>query len=240
MAIIGLIPARGGSKGIPRKNIAPCAGRPLLAYTAEAALAAKCLDRVMLSTDDAGIASVGRKYGLEVPFLRPAKLATDKADSLSVIVHALDWLESQGDAVDAIVLLQPTSPLRTAHHIREAVNIFQTQKPDALVSVLEVPHQYHPNALMRLEQDALSTIVAASEMILRRQDVTQLYARNGPAILILSASQIRSGSLYGGVTAPYIMSKHDSLDIDTVEDLAVAAASLADSYPADGDIIDLG
>jgi len=133
--------------------------------------------------------------------------------------------------VDAIVLLQPTSPLRTAHHIREAVNVFHTQKPDALVSVVQVPHQYHPNALMCLEQDALVTVVAASEMILRRQDVAPLYARNGPAILILSASQIRSGSFYSGVTAPYVMSRHDSLDIDTTEDLAVAEASLARSSP---------
>jgi CMP-N-acetylneuraminic acid synthetase len=232
MAIIGLIPARGGSKGIPGKNIAPCAGRPLLAYTAEAALAAQCLDRVMLSTDDAGIASVGRECGLEVPFLRPAELATDKANSLSVIVHALDWLESQGGVADAIVLLQPTSPLRTAHHIREAVNLFQTQKPDALVSVVEVPHRYHPNALMRLEQDALVPLVSIREMILRRQDVLPLYARNGPAILILSANQIRSGSFYSGVTVPYVMSQPHSLDIDTTEDLAAAAASLARSSPA--------
>jgi len=232
MAIIGLIPARGGSKGIPGKNIALCAGKPLLAYTAEAALAAKCLDRVMLSTDDAAIANVGRECGLDVPFLRPAELATDRANSLSVVVHALDWLESQGTVVDAIVLLQPTSPLRTAHHIRESVNLFQTQKPDALVSVVQVPHQCHPNALMRLEQDALVPVVPTSEMILRRQDVLPLYARNGPAILILSASQIRSGSFYSGVTAPYVMSQRDSLDIDTTEDLAVAAASLARSSPA--------
>jgi len=232
MAIIGLIPARGGSKGIPGKNIIACAGKPLIAYTAEAALAANCLDKVILSTDDAVIANIGRECGLEVPFLRPTELANDKADSLGVIVHALDWLESQGVVVDAIVLLQPTSPLRTAHHMREALNVYQTQKPDALVSVVQVPHQYHPNALMRLEQNALVPVVLASEMILRRQDVTPLYARNGPAILILSVSQIRSGSLYGGVTAPYIMSEHDSLDIDTVEDLAVATASLVGLYPA--------
>jgi CMP-N,N'-diacetyllegionaminic acid synthase len=232
MAIIGLIPARGGSKGIPGKNIFSCAGRPLLAYTAEAALAAHCLDRVILSTDDAAIANVGRECGLEVPFLRPAELATDKASSSGVLVHALDWLESEGTVVDAIVLLQPTSPLRTAHHIREAVGLFQAQKPDALVSVVEVPHQYHPNALMRLEQDSLLPVVAASEMILRRQDVAPLFARNGPAILILQANQIRSGFFYSGVTAPYVMSQHDSLDIDTMEDMAIAAASLARSSPA--------
>jgi CMP-N,N'-diacetyllegionaminic acid synthase len=229
MAIIGLIPARGGSKGIPGKNTILCAGKPLLAYTAEAALAAKCLDRVILSTDDAGIANVGREYGLEVPFFRPAELATDEANSLGVIAHTLDWIETQSVTVDAIVLLQPTSPLRTAFHIHEAVRLFQTQKPDALVSVVRVPHQYHPNALMRLEHETLVPAVPACEMILRRQDVSLLYARNGPAILILSANQIRSGSLYGGITAAYVMSRRDSLDIDTTEDLVVAAEALARS-----------
>jgi len=226
MAIIGLIPARGGSKGIPKKNIIMCAGKPLLAYTAKAALSANCFDRVILSTDDVSIADVGREYGLEVPFYRPAEFATDEANSLSVMVHALDWLESYGTVVDAIALLQPTSPLRTVNHIVEAMKIFQTKKPDTLVSVMQVPHKYHPNALMHFEEGTLTPAVTASDMILRRQDVTPLYARNGPAILILSASQIRRGSFYGGVTMPYVMSKRDSLDIDTAEDLELAATTL--------------
>lgn len=232
MAIIGLIPARGGSKDVPGKNVISCAGKPLLEYTAEAALGANCLDRVILSTDDAAIANVGRECGLEVPFLRPAELATDHANSLGVIVHALDWLESQGTVVDAIVLLQPTSPLRTAHHIRQAVALFQSQKPDALVSVVEVPHQYNPNALMRLEQDVLVPVVDPSEMILRRQEVKPLYARNGPAILILHPNQIRCGSFYTGVTAPFVMSQRDSLDIDTKEDLNLAASRLSSESAA--------
>jgi CMP-N,N'-diacetyllegionaminic acid synthase len=232
MAIIGLIPARGGSKGITGKNIAMCAGRPLLAYTAKAALTAKCLDRVILSTDDEAIAEVGRACGVDVPFLRPAALANDSANSMGVIVHALDWLESNGEAVEAIVLLQPTSPLRTFQHIRNAVALYQSTKSDALVSVVEVPHQYHPSALMRLDCGRLTLMVPDDELVLRRQDVQPLFARNGPAILILGVKQIRRGYFYSGVTVPFVMSLNDSLDIDTMEDLKLASDILTRSAVA--------
>lgn len=222
MAIIGLIPARGGSKGIPGKNIASCGGRPLLAYTAESALKAAHLDRVILSTDDDAIAATGVALGLEVPFMRPSEFSGDTASSLSVIVHALDWLEQEGEAVDAIVLLQPTSPLRTAKHVDEAINRFRDSRADTLVSVVEVPHRFHPESLMRIEGGALLPLKASGEMILRRQDMPALYARNGPAILILTPAQVRSGNLYGEGTVAYEMSAADSLDIDTPADLALA------------------
>lgn len=222
MSIVGLIPARGGSKGIPGKNIAPCAGRPLLAYTAESALQAKRLDRVILSTDDKAIAEVGAALGLEVPFMRPAELSNDTAGSLGVIVHALDWLEAQGETVNALVLLQPTSPLRSTAQIDEAIERFQASSADTLVSVIEVPHRFHPDSVMRIEGDALLPLRSAEEMGLRRQDLPKLYARNGPAILILTPAQIRAGNFYGGHTVAYEMPEQDSLDIDVPEDLALA------------------
>ena len=222
MSIVGIIPARGGSKGIPGKNIAPCAGRPLLAYTAAAALGARHLDRVVLSTDDEAIALVGKSLGVEVPFLRPAALSSDAASSLGVIVHALDWLEGQGETVEGIVLLQPTSPLRNAIQIDAAVERFRATAADTLVSVMEVPHRFHPESVMRIEDDALLPLKTLGEMVLRRQDLPKLYARNGPAILILKPVQIRSGSLYSGRTVAYEMSAKDSLDIDTPADLAFA------------------
>src|SRR5262245_16834240 len=121
MNVLGLITARGGSKGIPRKNLVPLLGRPLLAYTCEAALASTSLARVVLSTDDEEIASVGRAEGIEVPFMRPAELSRDDTPSIDVAVHAVQWLATHaGWQADALVLLQPTSPLRTAHHIDEA------------------------------------------------------------------------------------------------------------------------
>jgi CMP-N,N'-diacetyllegionaminic acid synthase len=227
MSIIGLIPARGGSKGIPGKNIAPCAGRPLLAYTAESALQAKRLDRVILSTDDQAIAEIGAGLGIEVPFMRPNELSGDTASSLGVITHALDWLEAQGETVEAIVLLQPTSPLRSAAQIDEAIERFRNSSADTLVSVIEVPHRFHPESLMRMEGDVLLPMKTASEMVLRRQELPRLYARNGPAILIASPKQIRASNFYSGRTVAYQMPSADSLDIDAPDDLALAEMILA-------------
>jgi CMP-N,N'-diacetyllegionaminic acid synthase len=227
MAIIGLITARGGSKGIPGKNIALCVGRPLLAHTAVAALNAKSLDRVILSTDDPTIASVGKEWGLDVPFVRPTELASDKASSLSVMAHALKWAQNEGTQVDAIVLLQPTSPLRVARHIDEAVALLLDSDADTVVSVMEVPHRFHPQSLMRIEEDRLHPLIEGSEFVLRRQDLPTLYARNGPAILVIRPSQIATGNFYSGHTVPYVMSTVDSLDIDTPEDLEVAEAVMS-------------
>lgn len=227
MSIIGLIPARGGSKGIPGKNIAPCAGRPLLAYTAESARQAKHLDRVILSTDDMAIADVGKALGLEVPFVRPVELSSDSASSLAVMSHALAWLQSQGETVEAIVLLQPTSPFRRSEHIDEAVERFRVTGADTLVSVMEVPHRFHPESILRVDEGVVLPLKSTQEMILRRQDAPKLYARNGPAILILTPKQIRSGSLYSGRTIAYEMPAADSLDIDTPDDLALAELTLS-------------
>lgn len=222
MSIVGLIPARGGSKGIPGKNIALCAGRPLLAYTAQSALEAKHLDRVILSTDDKAIAAVGAGLGIEVPFMRPAELSGDEASSMGVIAHALDWLESNGETVEALVLLQPTSPLRSAAQIDEAIERFRASDADTLVSVIEVPHRFHPESLMRKEGDALLPLANSGELVLRRQDLPKVYARNGPAILILKPHQIRAGNFYSGRTVAYDMPIENSLDIDTPADLALA------------------
>jgi len=137
--IVGLIPARGGSKSIPRKNLALVAGRPLLAYTAQAALGAAGLDRVILSTDDGEIAAAGRSLGLDVPFLRPAALAGDEAGMVPVMRHMLDWLAEEGIAEATLVLLQPTSPLRQARHIDEAVALLLDSGAETVVSVVEVP-----------------------------------------------------------------------------------------------------
>lgn len=227
MAIIGLIPARGGSKGIPGKNLALCGGRPLLAHTAVAALNAKSLDRVILSTDDPAIANVGKEWGLDVPFVRPAELASDTASSLSVMVHALKWAQSGGTHVEAIVLLQPTSPLRGARQIDEAVALLLDSGADTVVSVVEVPHRFHPQSLMRIEKDALHPLIEGGDFVLRRQDLPTLYARNGPAILVIRPAQIATGHFYSGNTVPYVMPSIDSLDVDTPEDLELADAIIS-------------
>lgn len=225
MRLVAVIPARGGSKSIPGKNIADCAGRPLLAWTCAAALASRSLGRVLLSTDAQGIAAVGRSCGVEVPFLRPALLAADDTPAAPVLQHALEWLDDAGDRPDALVLLQPTSPLRRAEHIDAAVRLFQAGGADTVVSVVEVPHRYHPDSAV-IERDGLLYPYRGQETVTRRQDQAPLLARNGPAVLIVSRTMVRHGKLYGGRTVGFRMGAHDSIDVDTPEDLALAALLL--------------
>jgi CMP-N,N'-diacetyllegionaminic acid synthase len=219
--VLGLIPARGGSKAIPGKNLVSLAGKPLLAYTAEAALAARSLDRVIVSTDDRSIAAAARDMGLEVPFDRPADLSSDETPMLPVIVHTLDWCEAEGMKVDVIVLLQPTSPLRQARHIDDVVARLRDSSAETVVSVVEVPHHFTPGSVMMMTNDRLMPF-AEGPMILRRQDKEPIYARNGPAVLALRTSLIRRGALYGESTLGYEMDTESSLDIDVPEDLWLA------------------
>jgi len=231
MNTLGLITARGGSKSIPKKNIAPLAGKPLLAYTCEAALRSGVLSRVVLSTDDAEIADVGRACGVEVPFMRPAAISGDDARSIDVALHAIDWLaENEGWQADVLVLLQPTSPLRTARHIAEALNVLHDTGADTVVSVMEVPHRFSPYSVMRLEDGRLSHFWQGPLPFdrFRRQSVPVLYARNGPAVLITRVSVLQERrSFYGEHVAPYLMNEQDSVDIDTPLDLQIAGSLLA-------------
>jgi CMP-N,N'-diacetyllegionaminic acid synthase len=222
MNIVGLIPARAGSKGIPRKNLVSCAGKPLLAYSCEAALQSKKLSRVLLSTDSKEIADAGISFGVEAPFLRPAEIAADTTPMIDVLKHALLVLEKEARTVDALCLLQPTSPLRTATHINEAIALFEKQKADTVVSICEVPHQYTPSSILNL--DAATGEVqpyqkSDATVVTRRQDKPKLYARNGPAILIIRADVIRKNMLYGQRTFGYLMAAKDSFDIDHADDL---------------------
>lgn len=223
--IVGLIPARGGSKGIPRKNLANLAGKPLLAYTAEAALSACRLHRCLLSTDNEEIAEAGRSLGLAVPFLRPAELSRDEAPMLPVMQHALDWLVNEGARIDAIVLLQPTSPLRTSRHIDECVTRLIEDEADTAVSIMAVPHHFNPASVMVEKEGVLQSFLDGPQL-LRRQDKPRVYARNGPAILAVRSETLRAGQLYGAKTIGYEMAAVDSLDIDAPDDLWLAEQML--------------
>jgi CMP-N,N'-diacetyllegionaminic acid synthase len=226
MNILGLIPARGGSKGIPNKNITLLAGRPLLDYTCAAALASTHLTRVILSTDDVRIAEIGQASGIDVPFMRPVELAQDDTPSILVAKHALSWLaEREGWQADILVLLQPTSPLRQAHHIDEAVSKLLATGADTVVSVIEVPHHFHPYKIMQLEANTLRYFWQESLSLNRylRQNLPTLYARNGPAVLAGQAAVIlNTNSFYGDHIVPYVMQEEDSIDIDTPFDLQLA------------------
>lgn len=223
--LLAVIPARGGSKGIPFKNLADLGGRPLIAWTIAAAKAAHGLDRIIVSTDDETIASVAREHGAEVPFLRPTEFSTDNAPALDVITHALNHLRSKnGSPYDAVVYLQPTSPFRNAAQLNEAIALFDQERPDTLVSVTAVPHNMVPLSLMQ-------TVGASAPMMLqppvgqkmRRQEKEKLFARNGPAILIVSASDaMHRAKLYGERVLGFEMDRLSSLDIDDPIDLEFA------------------
>jgi CMP-N-acetylneuraminic acid synthetase len=226
MKILCIIPARGGSKGIPRKNIKPLLGKPLIVYTIEAALKSRLIDRVIVSTDDSEIAEISKKYGAEAPFERPEEASTDTAPAVDVIVHALDWLrENENYLPDAVIYLQPTSPLRTVKHIDEAITIF-TDDPDAesLVSVIKPPHNFNPVKLMKLEGKYLVPYLEGQgTVVLDRHNIPEVYARNGPVIVITKADIIlKTKQLYGKNILPYFMDADSSIDIDEPKDLELA------------------
>ncbi len=213
MKILGIIPARGGSKGIPKKNIKLLGGRPLIAYTIDAALGSS-LDRVIVSTDCPEIAAASSSCGAEV-MMRPAELAEDSTPTLPVLQ---DVLRRTGGSFDAVMTLQPTSPFRTAAHINEAIEIFRADsEADSLVSVVEVPHAFTPQKIMTFD----CRYLIGSTEVKRRQETEKYYARNGAAIYITRTEKL-SEFVFGGRILPYFMKKIDSFDIDDPEDWEIA------------------
>lgn len=223
--ILGLIPARGGSKSIPEKNIALLNGVPLIGYTIQAAKAAQ-LSHVIVSTDSQNIADSASQLGAEVPFVRPAELAQDNSGAVGVIEHAIDFFQGEQTEFDFIVYLQPTSPLRTTEDIDQAVGTIRHSDADSLVSIMDVPHQFTPGSLM-LEaiDDGKNWVSHANEeqQPLTRQEKKQYVARNGPAILITRPKTIKKyGNLYGEKILSYKMPRSRSVDIDEQADLEYA------------------
>jgi CMP-N,N'-diacetyllegionaminic acid synthase len=217
--VLGVIPARGGSKGIPRKNIRPLRGRPLLAYTADAALAARHLDRVLLTTDDPEIAEVGRSCGLDVRFLRPAELARDDTPSLPVVQHAAEWAESAWGRFDAVCLLQPTNPLRTAAHIDACIELLETQGLDAVVTILAIPHEHHPLWAYYRDPDGLLRLASgASVPPPRRQDLPEAFHREGSVYVTCRDVLMVDGSLYGRSTGGVPIDPERSVNLDNPRD----------------------
>ena len=215
-AVLGVVPARGGSKGIPNKNLALLEGRPLLAYTADAVLQSTRVTRTVVSTDDPAIADVARGLGLDVPFLRPDAMAGAASPDI-------EWqmVRAEGFQPDAIVLLQPTSPLRRAEHIDAAIALLEETGSDSVVSVVDVPHHFNPASVMRLDGERLRPFLEEPS-VTRRQDKPRVLARNGPAVLAMRAATVDGGSLYGDDCRPLLMGAEESLDIDTPWDLLLA------------------
>jgi CMP-N,N'-diacetyllegionaminic acid synthase len=219
---LGIVPARGGSKGVPGKNIRPLAGKPLILHTLEAARQSECLERVVVTTDSPEIQDTVLQGGFEAPFLRPPELAADATPLIAAVKHCLEWCEKDSrEAYDVVYLLQPTSPFRTSAHIRKAYALYIEQSPDTLVSVTRVPHRFVPTSLMCERDGYLHHYLTEAVSATRHGDVP-LWARNGPAILITAAQWIRQGSFYGDKILPFPMDFLSSVDIDEEEDWTLA------------------
>lgn len=226
MKILGIITARGGSKGVLGKNIKLLGEKTLLSYTANAANQSKLLVKTILSSDDSKIIEVAKKEQIEVPFIRPSDLANDTATSISVVQHAIEYLESIGEYYDAVCLLQPTSPYREKGFVDKAIQKFINDSSDALVSVLPVPHEFNPHWVFEENQSGFLKIATGEKKIIsRRQDLPKSYFRDG-SIYITKTSIIKRGSFYGEKLS-FIESNPDFyVNIDTLKDWEIAEEKL--------------
>lgn len=221
MRTLVIIPARGGSKGIPHKNIKPLKGKPLIYYAIDIARAITSDDNICVSTDDEEIKSVVEEYGLKVPFLRPDELATDKAGTYEVLLHALDFYEKKGEQYDTVLLLQTTSPFRTAKQVKEAMRLFEETNADMVVSVKECSANPYYN-IFEEDKDGYLHISKGNGNIFRRQDAPKVYEYNG-AIYIMQAHILKCTHMHRmNRRIKYVMDERTSFDLDTMQDWNIA------------------
>jgi len=226
MKILAIIPARGGSKGVPGKNSKILGDKPLIAYSIEQAVASTIFAKIIVSTDDEAIAKIALDFGAEVPFIRPSSLATDAASSISVVQHAVEFFEFKNEFFDAICLLQATSPFREKGFINKAVEKFSSTDLDALVSVLPVPHELNPHWVFEPNAEGILKVATGeNEIIKRRQELPKAFFRDG-AIYLTKMEFIQQGTFYGEHLG-YIESNPDLyVNIDTLEDWILAEQKL--------------
>ena len=217
--MIAIIPARGGSKGLPGKNIRPLLGKPLIAYAIECARNARSIDRVVVSTDDPKIADIARRFGGEVPFLRPAELATDTAQAVDNYIYTVERLARESDsAIDSFVVLLPTTPLRTSDDVDRAVELFLSKNADSVVSYTP---ESHPIRWHRYLDDDGSFVNIFDDTLANRQDLRTSYYPNG-AVYVFRVSLIQRRKYYSDRSYAYVMPNSRSVDIDTIEDFEFA------------------
>ena len=216
--ILALIPARGGSKGLPGKNLRPLAGHSLIEYAARVARESAIVDRAVLTTDAEDIAAEGRRVGLEVPFLRPPHLAQDDTPMLPVVEHAVAALGGKGFVPEIVLLLQPTSPLRTTEHLRAAVRLLRESRADSVVSVVELPRHLSPDYVMRIEGEALVPFLPDGARVTRRQDARRAYVRDGTIYAFWRRTLVEQGSIYGARCLPLVVNPVESITIDSPAD----------------------
>ncbi len=220
--VLAIVPARGGSRGIPNKNIALVGGQPLIYWTIAAARAAASIQRIVVSTDSPAIAEVARRCGAETPFLRPPELAQDDTPGLAPILHAIRWLaEHEGYRPEWVICLQPTSPLRTAGDIEAAVELARRKRADAVVSVAPLGH--HPYWIKQVDEEGrLHDFLTGDHPSDRRQDAPPVYVLNGAIYLARRDVLLERETWYTGQTYACVMPLERSLDVDTPWDLHLA------------------
>lgn len=221
METLAIIPARGGSKGLKRKNILPFAGKPLISYSIDSGRQSTYIDRIVVSTEDKEIAEISVKHGADVPFLRPEELATDQSTTLDVLRHTILTIEELNKTkIENIVLLQPTSPLRTYVHVDKAFEEFLKVERQPVVSVTKT--NTHPHLTKRIVDGRLADFIESPKRITRRQDLEEAYELNGAIYITKRDTIIEENCIYSDVVFPFIMAKEFSVDIDDKLDFIYA------------------
>ena len=228
--MVAIIPARGGSKGIPRKNIKIFAGKPLIAWSIASALEAGVFDDVVVATDDAEIAEIAKECGAQVPFLLPAELAQDDSSIIDAIAYMLSELEKKNkNSYEIAALLEPTFPLRLASHITEGVDLFNEGQVDSVVSVVPIPSDFHPLWQLSLKDGLLELYTGDSlkSVVPRRQHLSHTYTRNGALYLFKTALlKENTPNIYGDAVRAYVMGEEYAVNIDTQSDWDLAESKM--------------
>jgi CMP-N,N'-diacetyllegionaminic acid synthase len=224
--IVAIVPARGGSKGLPGKNIRQLVGKPLIAWSIDAGIKAPSLDSIVVSTDDEAIAEEARRAGARVPFLRPKELASDTASSIDVILHVLDCLADSGEHYDVVVLLEPTSPLRDSSDIEAALDMMVRKNARAVVSVCRAETTHPAFMYRKSEHDRLQPFLERQPTGLRRQDIEPVYFLEGTVYASLIEVLRERRSFYHDDTVAYEVAKWKSLEIDDLDDFLMVEALL--------------
>ena len=218
--ILAIIPARGGSKGIPHKNIKDLNGKPLISYSIEEANKSKYIDKLVVSTEDSEIADTSKKFGADVPFLRPKELSKDSTSGIDPILHAVNWFKDKGYNFDYVMCLQCTSPFRKHSQIDEAIEMLMEKDSDSIVSVCE--SEVTPYWMKRIEDGKLKNFLDDSIFYARRQDAPKIYRLNGAIYLAHTQILLDTKNWYTENTLPYIMDEMSSIDIDNMLDFKFA------------------
>jgi len=224
---LAIIPARGGSKGIPNKNIMAISGKPLIAYTIEAGVKSKYIDEIIVSTDSEIIRVIAQQYGANVPFLRPDELSNDSAKSIDVVIHAIDFYKTNNITFDYVILLQPTSPLRTFEHLDKAIEKLIDSSKSSLVSVCEADE--NPILMRSIENDKLKEVISFEGTNLRRQDLPIFYIFNGALYINTTDMLVNEKKFINQDTIPYVMDKESSVDIDNMLDARLVELIIKES-----------